>query len=100
MDISPDYAVKRKRKLKEPPDYKVILLNDNFTTMEFVVEVLISIFHKSEEAANIIMLDIHEKGSGVAGVYTKDIAFTKVQQVTAMAAENDFPLKCIAEKAA
>jgi ATP-dependent Clp protease adaptor protein ClpS len=96
-----DFAVRRKkkRKLKEPEDYKVILLNDDYTAMDFVVEVIMSVFHKTEEDAAALMLDVHQKGRAVVGVYTLDIAQTKTAQVHEMAAENDYPLKCIIEKA-
>ncbi|MHC6203342.1 ATP-dependent Clp protease adapter ClpS [Breznakiellaceae bacterium SP9] len=93
-----DQAVKHTKKLKEPDDYKVILLNDNYTTMEFVVEVLMLVFHKTQEDAQRIMLDVHRKGRGIVGVYTYDIAYTKAEQVHQLAQEYDFPLKCIVEK--
>ena len=85
--------------LKEPKDYTVILLNDNFTTKEFVVEILKLIFHKNPEEANRIMLNVHHKGRGVVGVYTWDIATTKANQVHAIAKEYEYPLKCIVEEA-
>jgi len=88
---------KHNPKIKEPEDYKVILLNDNYTTMEFVVEVLMLVFHKSIEEANMIMLDVHKKGKGIVGVYTWDIAETKARQVESMAVENEFPLRCVIE---
>ncbi|HCC36219.1 MAG TPA: ATP-dependent Clp protease adaptor ClpS [Treponema sp.] len=84
-------------KIKEPEDYRVILLNDHYTTMEFVVEILIVIFHKEIEEANRIMLDIHHKGKGIVGTYSWDIAETKAEQVRAAAKANDFPLRCIVE---
>ncbi|GHV86607.1 ATP-dependent Clp protease adapter protein ClpS [Spirochaetia bacterium] len=90
---------KRREKLKEPEDYRVILLNDNYTTMEFVVEVLMIVFHKKEEDATRIMLDVHQKGKGIVGVYPFDIAHTKAGQVHVLAKEYEFPLKCIVEKA-
>jgi ATP-dependent Clp protease adaptor protein ClpS len=86
-------------KLKEPDEYRVILLNDDYTTMDFVVVVLVEIFHKNLEDANRIMLDVHKKGKGIVGQYPWDIAATKADQVHAMARENEFPLKCIVEKA-
>ncbi|MDR0584716.1 MAG: ATP-dependent Clp protease adapter ClpS [Treponema sp.] len=92
-------AEKNDEKLKEPEVYRVILLNDHYTTMEFVVEVLMVIFHKSFEDANRIMLDVHRKGKGVVGVYAWDIAATKAEQVHAAARENEFPLRCIVEPA-
>ena len=77
----------------------MILLNDHFTTMEFVVEILIVIFHKNVEDAYRIMLDVHKKGKGVVGVYTWDIAATKTEQVHMAARANEFPLRCIIEPA-
>lgn len=86
-------------KLKIPKDYMVILLNDNYTTKEFVVEVLKTVFHLNPEEAYRIMLNVHNKGRGVVGVYTWDVANTKASQVHAFAKENDYPLKCIVEEA-
>jgi ATP-dependent Clp protease adaptor protein ClpS len=94
-----DLLEKKKRKLKEPDDYQVILLNDDYTTMEFVVEVLMIVFHKQEEDAVRIMMDVHHKGKGAVGVYTWDVAQTKANQVHALARRNEFPLKCVVEKA-
>lgn len=93
------FLEKKKIKVKEPEDYRVILLNDDYTFMEFVVEVLMTIFHKSEDDAVQIMLDVHKKGKGTVGVYTFDVAQTKVGQVHTLARQHDFPLKCIIEKA-
>jgi ATP-dependent Clp protease adaptor protein ClpS len=99
MGTAVDSAVKRKTRLKEPGDYRVILLNDDYTSMEFVVHVLELIFHKNEAEANDIMLRIHKQGRGTAGIYTFDIAKTKSGQVIALAEQNDFPLQCIVERA-
>jgi ATP-dependent Clp protease adaptor protein ClpS len=88
-------ASKRGEKLKEPEEYRVILLNDHYTTMDFVVEILMVIFHKSTEDANRIMLDVHRKGKGTVGVYPWDIAATKTAQVHTAAREHGFPLRCI-----
>jgi ATP-dependent Clp protease adaptor protein ClpS len=85
--------------VRQPDEYRVILLNDDFTTMEFVVAVVMSVFHKDMFEATRIMFDVHRKGRGVVGVYTYDIAATKISRVHAMARENGFPLKCIMEKA-
>jgi ATP-dependent Clp protease adaptor protein ClpS len=90
---------KRREKLKEPEEYRVILLNDDFTTMEFVVEVLMIVFHKKREDATRIMLDVHQKGKGIVGVYPYDIAQTKANQVHSLARQYEYPLKCIIEKA-
>ena len=92
-------ASKTDEKIKEPEKFKVILLNDHYTTMEFVVEILMVIFHKSIVDANRIMLDVHRKGKGVVGVYTWDIAVTKTEQVHSAAKANEFPLRCIVESA-
>ncbi len=78
--------------LDEPPMYRVVLHNDDYTTMEFVVHILTTIFHKSEQESERIMLDVHKKGKGVCGVYTREIAQTKVEQVKVLAKQNQFPL--------
>lgn len=83
----------------EPDEYSIILLNDDFTTMEFVVAILMSVFHKSIVEATRIMLDVHKKGRGLVGIYSYDIALTKLSRVHSLARENGFPLKCIMEKA-
>lgn len=80
-------------------DYTVILLNDNYTTKEFVVEVLLRIFHKTESEAICIMENVHQKGMGVVGVYAYDIAATRVDLVTQNARANGFPLRCVMKKA-
>ena len=82
-----------KQKLKRPTLYKVLLHNDNYTTREFVVAVLKEIFHKSETDAVQIMLHVHYNGIGVAGVYTYEVAETKIQTVEAAAKEHDMPLR-------
>ena len=87
-----------KPKLKEPPSFAVLLHNDDYTTMEFVVEVLQKYFHKDGAAAAQIMLQVHHDGRGVAGVYTFEIAETKVVQVEEHALSEGFPLKCSLEK--
>lgn len=85
--------------LREPRMYRVILHNDHYTTMDFVVEVLISVFHKPAAEATRIMLDVHRKGKGICGVYTYDIASSKVSLVHSMAKEREFPLRCSMEEA-
>jgi ATP-dependent Clp protease adaptor protein ClpS len=90
---------KKGQKLQEPRDFKVVLLNDNYTTKEFVVEVLKLIFHKNPEEANRIMLNVHHKGRGVVGVYAWDIANTKANQVHAIARQYEYPLRCVIEEA-
>ncbi len=87
-----------KEEIKEPSMYKVLLHNDDYTTMEFVVEVLMFIFNKPPEEATRIMLNVHEKGIGVCGVYTYEVAETKVDMVHTAAKENGFPLKCSMEE--
>ena len=82
----------------EPPLFKVLLLNDDYTTMEFVVEILKSIFHKSAIEATQIMLNVHNAGVGLCGVYTYEIAETKVDTVHTLAKEHGFPLKCTMER--
>ncbi len=89
---------KSKKKLKPPGRWKVILHNDDFTPMEFVVFVLQEVFNKPEEVAVSIMLDVHKKGSGIAGVYSMQIAETKVFETLEYAKENEFPLKVTAEE--
>ena len=86
------------QKTREPSMYRVLLLNDDYTTMEFVVQILMLVFKKPIEEATRIMLNVHRKGVGVCGVYTYDIAETKVDTVHALARENEFPLKCTMEK--
>jgi len=90
-------ASKNDEKYQEPEEYRVILLNDHYTTMEFVVAVLIEIFHKDASDANRIMLDVHKKGKGIVGVYTWDIAATKTEQVHLVARAHEYPLRCIIE---
>ena len=94
-----ELLTKNEEKLKEPRDFMVILLNDNYTTKDFVVEVLKLVFHKNPEEANRIMLNVHHKGRGVVGLYTWDIANTKANQVHAIAKQYDYTLKCIVEEA-
>ena len=82
---------------RPPRRYKVLLHNDDYTTMEFVVMILTEVFHHSEEEATRIMLSVHYKDVGVAGVYTYEVAETKVRQVSRLARANEFPLKCSME---
>ncbi|MBP8980988.1 MAG: ATP-dependent Clp protease adaptor ClpS [Syntrophobacterales bacterium] len=78
--------------------YRVILHNDHYTAMDFVVEVLVRVFHKPPAEATKIMMDVHKRGTGVCGVYTYDLALTKVRKVHAMARSRGFPLKCTFEQ--
>jgi len=83
----------------EPPMYKVILLNDDYTTMDFVVTVLKQVFRKKDSEAQQVMMEVHSKGSGIAGIFTKDIAETKISKTHQLARQSEFPLKCCLEKA-
>ncbi len=98
-DVRHEVHEEQDEELKEPDMYRVILHNDHYTTMDFVVEVLIRIFHKNAVEATKIMLDVHKKGKGFVGIFPYDIAVTKVAQVGRMAKEREFPLKCTLEKA-
>ncbi len=86
------------KKLKRPPLYKVLLHNDDYTTMEFVVHVLQSVFNHPEAEATAIMLHVHRKGVGVAGVYPYEVAETKVEKVHSLARAHEFPLRCSMEE--
>ena len=88
---------RQRTNVREPSRYKVIIHNDDFTTMEFVVNVLIEVFFLSEENALALMLQVHNSGKAVAGVYTYDIAVSKAQKAVKMARENDFPLRLSVE---
>jgi len=100
-DRSGDVAVatRTERKLQRPKMYKVLLHNDDYTTMEFVVYVLQGIFHHPESEAMQIMLHVHQHGIGVAGVYTHEVAESRAAQVEALAREHEFPLRCSIEEA-
>jgi ATP-dependent Clp protease adaptor protein ClpS len=91
-------VVKSKPKTKKPSMYKVLLLNDDYTPMEFVVHVLERFFNKSREEATRIMMHVHRRGVGVCGVYTYEVAETKVTQVIDFARRNEHPLQCTLEK--
>jgi ATP-dependent Clp protease adaptor protein ClpS len=88
----------RKAKLKPPPMFKVMLLNDDFTPMEFVVLVLQKFFAMSRERATQVMLKVHREGIGVCGVYPRDMASTKVQQVANYSRKHQHPLQCVMEE--
>lgn len=85
--------------LKQPPLYQVLLLNDDFTPMEFVVHILESFFGMPHDKATQVMLHVHTRGKGVCGVFSYDVAETKVSQVNAYARENEHPLLCTMEEA-
>jgi ATP-dependent Clp protease adaptor protein ClpS len=93
-----DVATESDEKLKKPPLYRVLLHNDDFTTMEFVVLVLESVFQKSDSDAVRIMLNVHNDGVGVAGVYTYEVAEMKCERVTQMARAQEYPLLCTMEE--
>jgi ATP-dependent Clp protease adaptor protein ClpS len=88
----------RKSRLKPPPLFKVLLLNDDYTPMDFVIIVLQQFFSKTREQATQIMLKVHMDGVGVCGVYPKDIAATKVEQVGAFSRQHQHPLQCVMEE--
>jgi ATP-dependent Clp protease adaptor protein ClpS len=91
-------AVKSRTKAKKPSMYKVLMLNDDYTPMEFVVHVLEQFFSKSHDEATQIMLHVHQKGVGICGVYTYEVAETKVNQTMDLAQQHQHPLQCTIEK--
>ncbi|HEY9036910.1 MAG TPA: ATP-dependent Clp protease adapter ClpS [Pseudomonadales bacterium] len=94
-DAQGDVALEPERLgLKEPPLYRVVMINDDFTPMEFVVEVLMMFFHMNDETATQIMLTVHTQGRAVCGIYPRDIAETKATQVNQFARTNEHPLVC------
>ena len=97
-DYSDDVATAEvKPKIKKPPMYKVVILNDDYTPMEFVVHILQAFFNLQHEKAQNVMLNVHTKGKGVCGVYTRDVAETKVEQVNDYSRQNQHPLLCTME---
>ena len=90
---------KEKIKVKKPKDYKVVMHNDDFTTMEFVVNILMTVFKKDINTSNKIMMDVHKMGRGIVGVYPYDIAATKVTIALGMAKEEGFPFNITIEEA-
>jgi len=90
-------AVAEKPQLQEPPMYKVVILNDDYTPMDFVIEVLQMVFHMDESRATQIMLHVHTRGKGLCGIYSHEIAETKCAQVNDYAREHEHPLLCIVE---
>ena len=100
-NVQDDHATVMEReaqRVEPPPMYRVILLNDDYTPMEFVVMVIQEYFHKDQETATRIMLQVHIEGKGVCGIYTADVAATKVQQVTEISREAGHPLQCTMEE--
>lgn len=98
MSTSIEFQLQDKTKLGYPKKYNVYLLNDDYTSMDFVVDILSTVFHKSPEEAEIIMMEIHKKDRGLCGVYTHEIAETKVMQVLKKSKENGFPLRATMEE--
>jgi len=97
-EMDDEVASETEEEVTEPPLYRVLLHNDNYTTMEFVVEVLIFVFNKSAEQATWIMLNVHNNGIGMCGLFPYDIAESKVNAVQTLARDRGFPLKCTMEK--
>ena len=98
-NITHDEQLLRKTRLKQPPLYKVILNNDDYTPMDFVVQILMEFFSLNVDAATRIMLEVHTKGKGICGVFSKEIAETKVAQINNYSRENQHPLLCAMEQA-
>ena len=98
FDTQHDLAVEKETaRTAPPPMYQVVLLNDDYTPMEFVVKVLQKFFRKNEEEATRIMLQVHHEGRGVCGVYPRDVAATRISQVARYARERQHPLQCVME---
>ena len=93
-----EIEIRERQKVKAPSLYKVFLLNDDYTTMDFVTLILENIFHKSPMEATQIMLHVHKNGKGLAGMFTREIAETKLAYVNEQSKQNGFPLKCTMEK--
>jgi ATP-dependent Clp protease adaptor protein ClpS len=96
--IQETVATTDKKALQQPPLYKVLLHNDDYTTMDFVVMILQTVFHKNTVEATRIMLHVHHRGVGLAGIYTRELGETKVETVHRMAKRNQFPLRCSLEE--
>jgi len=99
LSTKKEFELDNELALMEPKQYMVLLLNDDYTSMDFVVEVLMNIFHKNYQEAEQIMLDVHQKDRGICGVYTYEVAETKVMQVGKLAREQGYPLKATMEEA-
>lgn len=87
-----------KTKTKRPPFFKVVMLNDDYTPMDFVIQILTGIFKHSAEDAMTIMMKIHDQGSATCGIFTRDVAETKIDMVIAVARKNEYPLQCAMER--
>ena len=90
---------KNQVKIRKPKNYKVVMYNDDYTTMEFVINILVNVFNKKLVEAEKIMIDVHKKGKGIAGIYSYDIAITKVSTAMSMAKQEGFPFKLTVEEA-
>ncbi len=99
MSVQGETREKTRIDIREPRHYKVIMHNDDFTTMDFVVDILISVFHKSEAEAESLMMMVHKSGRAAVGAYPYDIALTKVQAAEARAREEGFPFRMTVEEA-
>ncbi len=99
MSLQGQTREKTGARIKEPKQYSVIMINDDFTTMEFVVSVLVDIFHKDPVSAEAIMMSVHKSGQAVVGKYPYDIAVTRVHQALARAREEGFPFRMTVEEA-
>ena len=98
VDTEIENEYEEELELEEPKLYKVLLLNDDYTSMDFVIMVLMEIFHQDAKSANTIMYKIHEEGSGLCGIYDYEIAETKIAQVHTLAKEHEFPLRATLEE--
>ncbi|MFI5323106.1 MAG: ATP-dependent Clp protease adapter ClpS [Thermodesulfobacteriota bacterium] len=96
-DLEGDLLTEHRAKLKRPDMYRIVLLNDDYTPREFVVWVLMRVFFKNQEESTRIMLEAHTSGQSIVGVYTYDVATTKIRQVDKLAKQYEHPLKCILE---
>lgn len=96
-DTDQALATRTRRRVRRPRRYQVLLHNDDYTTMEFVVMILVHVFHRSESEAVRIMLEVHQQGAGVAGVYGREVAEAKVAKVELLARQHQFPLRCTME---
>jgi ATP-dependent Clp protease adaptor protein ClpS len=99
MATKHEHGIESEISVAYPKQYNVFLLNDDYTSMDFVVDILMTIFRKNFQDAHRIMIEIHQKGRGLCGVYSYEIAETKIHQVGSLARENGFPLKAIMEEA-
>lgn len=99
MATNSAFKEKTDNKVKEPKKYNVVMWNDDFTTMDFVVEILVDIFQKDEDTAQALMMGVHQKGKAVVAVYSYDIAMTKVSAATARARQQGFPFRMTVEEA-